>query len=259
MTSNVIQDGIAVKPEGTPDFLWIHMHGMGDNAENNRPLIEKYHGIFPQAHIEFPYVAAYGAKTISPLSFPKGQENATQEELKRALFDEYMVKKSAMTSFNKVVRSVKNFVIEKVAVYQLKKKMLHGIVKYIEAKQKETGLPAERTIISGFSMGAGAAIYAGLLSKNQVAGIVSHSGGYLGQIFNAASKPPILFIADEKDIEMRRGELLDIEKAVRRLKKTGVDVDFQILESEAPHVANYQEREPSLGMTRDFISKRLAL
>ena len=259
MTSEIIQDGITVKPEGEPRFLWIHMHGMGDNAENNKSLMQKYHELFPQAHIDFPYVAAYGAKTIAPSVSPDGKKYETQEELRKASFAEHMAKKSTMTFFSKAVQSVKQYAIGNISVFHLKRKVLPEIMSYVEAKQRETGISADRTIISGFSLGAGAAIYAGLLSKSKVAGVVSHSGGYLGQVFNAASKPPVLFIADEKDVELQRGELLDFDKSVRRLERKGVDVDFQTFESEAPHMAGYQYENPSLSMTARFVRIQLDL
>jgi|GEM_PF-1171144 len=105
------------------------------------------------------------------------------------------------------------------------------IQSYIDDVLKREGIGEDRVIIAGFSQGASAAFYAGLLREMPVAGVYSLSGGALDRLTDPQSKPPVALLAGEHENQGYSGHPM-ARAAYGLLKDMGFKADAVVLENQ---------------------------
>lgn len=135
------------------------------------------------------------------------------------------------------------------AAQQNSTKELHA---WLDKMVLETGIPAAKTFLFGFSQGTMMSIHVGPQRKVQLAGIVGFSGRLLDAdlLKTAKSKPPILLIHGDADQTVPY-ESLGI--AVNALKANGFDVKTHTSRGVAHGIA-----PDGLGLALGFIQRHLA-
>lgn len=102
---------------------------------------------------------------------------------------------------------------------------------YIDDVLEREGISADRVIIAGFSQGATAAFYAGLLRDTPVAGVYSLSGGALDRLTDPQSRPPVALLAGAQEHQQYSG--YPIARATYDLlQDMGFKTDVVVLENQ---------------------------
>jgi predicted esterase len=250
-----VEPGIQRGRTANPEHLVIHFHGMNENPESYTPLAEKLVADFPAALIDMPFVGMYGRKGDS---LPPDRIRAVlKEQYAQFLKDRAM----PQSSLKRTKNALRKEFMKPVVAYRTKSYAQSEALPYIEDLARHYGLPMGRVYLTGFSFGGGLAVYSGLLSPKAPGAVVSHSGGFLGGIFNPVSKPPVLMITDLIEREVLNGSMLDPSKALERLQKLGIPVtafDFQP-EDSTPHLPPYMRTGGVASEAmRNFLARHMA-
>jgi phospholipase/carboxylesterase len=151
-----------------PDTLVVFMHGYGSSGH----LMEQHAGnllsaLLPDAKLRFP---------DGPVKM--GWDNHSWFELRD-------------------IADNKDFDAVRHAVQNRAPAVARELNDYISRVAAEDGIPEDRIVIAGFSMGGTMAFYTALSRDTEVAGVFALSGGALDRIPDVRSKPPVKLAAGE--------------------------------------------------------------
>lgn len=101
--------------------------------------------------------------------------------------------------------------------------------KFIDKQLKKYGLTDKDLVLMGYSQGGMMALYTGLSRNKPCAGIISHSGFYMGDqggLFPARSRPPVMTLmgADDALFNNPESRFPQHDASVKKLRKQGVEV-----------------------------------
>ncbi|MEM6438298.1 MAG: dienelactone hydrolase family protein [Pseudomonadota bacterium] len=205
---------------GTADALVLLLHGYGADGNDLIGLADVLADHLPTAEFRSPN--APQACTVNPMGrqwFPIPQMDGSTEAQRNAGF---AASQQALNA-------------------------------WLDQTAEDTGVPAARTLLLGFSQGTMMSLHAGPRRQAQLAGIVGFSGRLLAPEKlpeEIASKPPVLLLHGDMDEVV---PFADMEAARKGLEAAGLQVATHVMPR-----AGHSISPDGLGAALAFIKARLA-
>lgn len=236
-------DYITIKNDGEkPERAIFFLHGHGRSAQESAEIFKKLAPNYPNVifiAINGPYEMAmtlgvknylmnealstvtdelkrkYGVNELTDEQHLDELKNGAMERYETLYAEREAIGRTWLEDFEMAtVRGLAlKFVFDRITIFD---KINHFVDKWLD----ELDLGADQASLTGFSLGAACAIYAGLRRKDQLDSVVSHSGGYMG-MGKIRSRPRILMLMGENDqirevdflSSQERGEVSLLQKA----------------------------------------------
>lgn len=178
---------IAVGETKTPKRMIVVLHGTGDNCEGIRPLGELFANM-PDTLVLIPN----GPVPLSKIM------PAEQIEAARAANPDFDPEKARNWSGPSTIQVVDDETMI-AALDEIVTAPVHALNTLIDGQLSKYGLKDKDLVIYGFSAGGLMALHTGIQREEPCAGVISHSGHFLGA-YEALSTPRVLMIAGDQEM-----------------------------------------------------------
>jgi phospholipase/carboxylesterase len=204
-------DFIAVGDTKTPKRMIVVLHGTGDNAEGIQPLGELFANL-PGTLVLIPN----GPVPLSAI-LPPEQIAAT----KAANPDADLDKARNWTGASKTKVVDEETMIQ--ALDEIMTEPVHQLNTLIDGQRDQYGLKDKDIVVYGFSAGGLMALHASIQRDEPVAGVIAHSGHFLGA-YEAVSTPKVLMIYGDQELAHPQVRQMFLGSA-EALRMLGLDVE----------------------------------
>jgi predicted esterase len=200
-----------------PKRMIVVLHGTGDNCEGIHPLAELFAKL-PDTVVVIPNGGV-------PLSQIMSAEQIEATKAENPGFD--ADKARNWTGPSKIE------VIDDDTLMQALDEMMAGPVlslnAFVDAQRDKYGLKDKDILFYGFSAGGLMALHASIDRPEACAGVISHSGHFLGA-YDAVSKPKVLMIAGDQEMAHPQVRQM-LSGSAEALRALGLDVKEHVCEN----------------------------